>query len=231
MTDDTATQALQEVRAAPVTLNDAEKEMARIAASSDLMPEAYRGAKGRANAFIAYELAQRLGMPLLAVAQHLHIIHGRPTWSSSFLVAAINQSRMFASALRYEEEKVERPRINEHGDETGAKLVTWWAMRAYAHEHDGERVYGPWVSLQMAEDEGWLQRKGSKWKTMPETMLRYRAAAFFARTVCPELTMGFLTGEEAHDAYAGRQSTVSVTDLNRALGAIDGEATVEGATE
>lgn len=228
---DTETQALQEVRQAPATLHDAEKEMARIAASSDLMPEAYRGPEGRANAFIAFELARRLGMPLLAVAQNLHIIHGKPTWSSTFLVAAINQSRMFASALRYEEEKVEVPRLDEHGDDTGQKMVRWWAMRAYAHEHDGERVYGPWVSLQMAEDEGWLKRKGSKWQTMPELMLRYRAAAFFARSVCPELTMGFLTGEEAHDAYAGRQSTVSVTDLNRALGAIDGEAQIEGATE
>lgn len=39
----------------------------------------------------------------------------------------------------------------------------------------------------------------SKWKTMPQIMLRYRAASFFARMNCPELTLGFYTQEEVID--------------------------------
>ena len=34
---------------------------------------------------------------------------------------------------------------------------------------------------------------------MPQIMLRYRAASFFARMNCPELTLGFYTQEEVID--------------------------------
>lgn len=48
----------------------------------------------------------------------------------------------------------------------------------------------------MAKSEGWLGKNGSKWQTMPQIMLRYRAASFFGRMNCPELTMGIYTKEE-----------------------------------
>lgn len=53
------------------------------------------------------------------------------------------------------------------------------------------------VDMQMAKDEGWLTKNGSKWKTMPALMLRYRAASFFSSLNCPELTLGLYTKEEA----------------------------------
>ena len=42
-------------------------------------------------------------------------------------------------------------------------------------------------------------KNGSKWKTMPQLMLRYRAASFFSSLNCPELTMGIYTKEEIED--------------------------------
>jgi len=51
----------------------------------------------------------------------------------------------------------------------------------------------------MAEAEGWLGKAGSKWKTMPELMLAYRAAAFWTRLNCPEVSMGLHTSEERED--------------------------------
>lgn len=51
------------------------------------------------------------------------------------------------------------------------------------------------MTLRMAEMEQW---KG-KWKSMPELMLKYRAAAFFIRTVAPEILFGLYTQEEAVD--------------------------------
>ena len=51
----------------------------------------------------------------------------------------------------------------------------------------------------MAKKEGWFNKSGSKWQTMPEQMLRYRAAAFWQRVYCPEISMGFMTTEEAED--------------------------------
>ena len=56
-------------------------------------------------------------------------------------------------------------------------------------------------NMQIAKDEGWLGKNGSKWKTMPQLMLRYRAASFFSSLNCPELTMGIYTKEEIEDGY------------------------------
>jgi hypothetical protein len=53
--------------------------------------------------------------------------------------------------------------------------------------------------MQMAESEGWTKKNGSKWRTMPNQMLRYRAAAFWQRVYCPEISMGLMTAEEAED--------------------------------
>ena len=53
--------------------------------------------------------------------------------------------------------------------------------------------------MQMAKDEGWSTKSGSKWRTMPEQMMKYRAAAFFARVYCPNVLMGFQTTDEIND--------------------------------
>jgi hypothetical protein len=54
--------------------------------------------------------------------------------------------------------------------------------------------------MAMAKAEGWLTKSGSKWQTMPELMLRYRAAAFFARLYAPDITLGMATTEELRDS-------------------------------
>jgi hypothetical protein len=51
----------------------------------------------------------------------------------------------------------------------------------------------------MAKNEGWSTKSGSKWKTMPELMLRYRAAAFLIRTTAPEIGLGLYTTDELKD--------------------------------
>ena len=63
---------------------------------------------------------------------------------------------------------------------------------------DGENVCGTDVTMTMAKAEGWLSNP--KWKSMPEQMLAYRAAAFFARVYCPDALMGILVAGEAEDA-------------------------------
>jgi hypothetical protein len=55
------------------------------------------------------------------------------------------------------------------------------------------------VDMAMAKAEGWIDKTGSKWKTMPQLMLRYRAATFFGRVYCPEILMGMHTEEEVED--------------------------------
>ena len=76
----------------------------------------------------------------------------------------------------------------------------------------GEKIKGPVVTIEMAKAEGWYNKNGSKWKTMPDLMLRYRAAAFFARTYLPDLLLGLQSVDEIRDitvdATTGEVKTV-----------------------
>jgi hypothetical protein len=75
-----------------------------------------------------------------------------------------------------------------------------WGCYAYAIDKmTGEELQGPKVTIGMAKKEGWFSKTGSKWQTMPQLMLHYRAAAFFQRTYAPEISMGLMTSEEIQD--------------------------------
>ncbi len=70
-----------------------------------------------------------------------------------------------------------------------------------------EKLTGPLVTIALAKKEGWYNKRGkdgkeliSKWQSMPELMLRYRAAAWFVRTHAPEIAMGLQTVEEVRDS-------------------------------
>lgn len=63
----------------------------------------------------------------------------------------------------------------------------------------GETLTGPVVSMQMAKAEGWIDKGGSKWRTMPELMLRYRAGTFFGRLYAPDVLLGLYTQDETLD--------------------------------
>lgn len=153
---------------------------------SNLLPLIYKD--NIPNCMLAMELATRTGMNELMVMQNLHIIQGKPSWSSTFAIAVINSSKRFKTA------------VNFRVDGTGDAL----SCVAYATGHDGEVYESPKITMAMAAAEEWLSKKGSKWKTMPELMIRYRAAAFFGRLFCPELLLGMQTEDEVIDVVSER---------------------------
>ena len=198
---------------------------ANLLASSTLVPAAYRkviekldkfgnvkesreNPNALANAVVALNMAQRMGADPLMVMQNLYIVEGRPSWSSQWIIAAINGSGRF-SPLRFD--------IKETGKKTVERTETVWengsrstvtkkvdildkVCIAWAIEKEtGERLESPKVSIEMAVKEGWYTKTGSKWQTMDEVMLRYRTASFFGKLYAPELLMGLQTVEEAQD--------------------------------
>lgn len=78
-------------------------QMAKALASSTIVPATFQ--KNDANCLIAIEQAQRLRVSPLMVMQNLYVIQGRPSWSSKFLIAAINNSGKFDMELQFEETK------------------------------------------------------------------------------------------------------------------------------
>lgn len=196
---------------------------ARLLAASTLVPAQYRqfNEKKRgseidiienpsaiANCVVALNMAQRMRADPLMVMQNLYVVEGRPSWSSQWIIAAINGCGRF-SPLRFEltdlgekeveysvTEWVDRQRVNKKLKTT----IRNWQCVAWAIElATGDRVDSPKVSMEMAVKEGWYGKSGSKWQTMEEVMLRYRTASFFGKLYAPELLMGMQSVEEAQD--------------------------------
>ena len=173
------------------------QRMAKALASSTLVPDAYRGEANLGNCIIALELSQRIGASVMAVMQSMVPIHGKPTWSASFLIATVNSCGRF-SPMRFRW--------------VGKEGTDEWGCRAYAVERDSNlELVGALVNINMAKIEGWYGKSGSKWKTMPEQMLQYRAGAFWCRTYAPEIALGMHTSEEIQDTPATQQVVQSVT--------------------
>jgi hypothetical protein len=162
---------------------EAAQRMAKLLMASSIVPQQYQN--NLANCTVALEMANRMGASPLLVMQNLYIVHGNPGWSSKFLIATLNACGKF-SPLRYRE-------FGEEGTDD-------WGCYAYAIDKmTGEELQGPKVTIGMAKKEGWFSKTGSKWQTMPQLMLHYRAAAFFQRTYAPEISMGLMTSEEIQD--------------------------------
>ena len=170
------------------------QRQAKALSMSTVIPKEYQN--NIPNTLVALEMAQRIGASPLMVMQNLHIIHGKPSWSSTFIIAALNSCGRF-TALRFVAEKDK--------------------CRAVANEiATGEVLEGPWITLEMAKSEGWSTKPGSKWKTMPDLMMRYRAAAFFGRLYAPEIMMGMYTEYEQNDIQP-----VKATEIQELLKPID----------
>jgi hypothetical protein len=158
---------------------------AKLMAASTLVPKEYQG--NLPNCVIALNMAQRVGADPLMVCQNLVIVHGRPTWSAQFLIATVNTCGRF-SALRYEF--------------FGKTNSDDWGCRAWAIEKaTGEKLVGTDVTIAIAKKEGWYGKNGSKWQSIPQQMLMYRAGSWWTRAYAPELSMGLHTADEMNDVY------------------------------
>jgi hypothetical protein len=181
------------------------QRIAKALASSTLIPPQFQGQQGFANCLVALEIANRMRMSPFQVMQNLHIIHGRPSWSSQFIIGLINGCGRF-SPLRYE--------MTGKGETLACTAVA-------TELSTGEELRGPEVSMSMAKREGWATKSGSKWATMPELMCRYRAAAFFGRIYIPELLVGIQTQEEVLDVepvtISEAPAKASIDELNQKI--------------
>ena len=181
----------------------------KMLASSDLVPKQFQN--NIPNCVIALNIASRLGADPFAVLQSLYIVHGRPAWSSQFLIAMVNASGRY-SPLQF--------RMTGQGD--SAACVAW-----ARHLETDEVVEGPEVSIKMAKAEGWYTKSGSKWQTLPKLMLMYRSAGFFARLYCPDLCLGMRTMEEESDiGKTAKEPPVFTASPTQTVTKVDGEDTV-----
>lgn len=156
--------------------------VAMMLSKSTIVPQSYQGKPE--DCFIAVEMAGRMNTSPLFIMQNLYVVKGKPSWAGQACMAMITACGKFRN--------VKHVYTGERGKDSRGCYVE--ATRI----SDGEVLRGTEITMQMAKDEGWLSN--SKWRSMPEQMLGYRAASFFARMFCPEAMMGLQTTEEIYDA-------------------------------
>lgn len=166
----------------------------KMFASSSLVPQAYQGKP--MDCAIAVDMANRMGLSPMMVMQNLWVVMGKPSWSGQACKALVEGSGRFKN--------VKHVYTGERGEDS------WGCYLEAVRIEDGELVKGVEVTIQMAKDEGWMSKNGSKWKTMPELMLAYRASAFFARVHIPNALMGLHVEGEAEDV--SKSERVEVID-------------------
>ena len=170
--------------------------MAEMLSKSTSIPQSYQNKP--ADCLLAIDLANRLGLSPITIMQNSQIIQGNFSWKGVACKALIENSGRYKKT-RYVE--------------VGTKGTDDWGMYLQAIDKEGEEINGVTVTIGMAKKEGWYSKNGSKWQTMPELMLKYRASAFFMRTECATSSMGFLTTEELEDISVDTNNKSNLTNL------------------
>lgn len=163
-------------------------KLAKVAqglANSKLVPQSFRGDTW--GIMIAMEMANRMHMGLLNVLQNMYIVQGKPSWSGQFCISAINGCGMF-EPLEFIWYK------DDQGNVTGCSAQA-------VNRATGKLCVGAPITNETVTKFGWDAKSGSMWNIpgQREQMFMYRAAAFFARTFCPEVLGGLYTKEENMD--------------------------------
>lgn len=162
-----------------------EQRKAKAFVATDFFPTHLRKGNETANigtAIIVLDLAQRMNIGALEVAQSIYIIHGKPSFETKFLVARLNSSGLLKGRLQ--------TIISPDGNSAHCEAID---------AQTGQLLKGTTITMEMARREGWLSKNGSKWQTMPELMMKYRAQSFFINEFFPEVKYGLKTSDEAED--------------------------------
>ena len=175
------------------------QRQAKSLCQSQLVPSQYQGQNGLPNCLVALEMSKRMNLSPLVVMQNLNVIHGRPTWSAQFITSNIMGCGRFKN-FDY---------IVQGKDES--LVVQCQATRV----EDNKLIKGTAVSMRIAKQEGWT--KNSKYSSMPELMLKNRAATFFGRQYIPDLLLGVQTSEEVINIVTEpiNVSESSVTEVSK----------------
>lgn len=166
--------------------------IAQNLANSTLIPQAFQ--KKPMDCLIAIDMSNRMNVSPMFVLQNLSVIRGVPSWSGQACISLINACGRFKN--------VKPVYTGEVGKESRACHFEAIDIKS------GETVVGTTIDWNMIKAEGW--DKNSKWKTMTDQMLAYRAASFFARVYCPMALMGCRVEGEVEDISANKEVTKAI---------------------
>lgn len=183
----------------------AQMKVAEMLSRTAFVPKAFQGKPE--DCLVALDMAGRLELNPLAVFPDIYVIDGRSSFSSKFLIALVNRSGRF-SRIQFDCGTDGTAEVTygawEYGSKTPKKtrvvVPNVYAVASFSDLTTGERYESPRVDMAFADRNGWVEKPGSKWQTMPEIMTRYRAASILIKSVCPEIVMGLEFADDLLDA-------------------------------
>ena len=207
-----------------------------ILAESTIIPAHYKGNKG--DIFVAVQTAYRMNLDPMMVMQGTYVIQGKLGMTSAFAISLANSSGLFVGGIRY--------RIQELGEDIESsvefynngtkdkKKVQFSNIQVTAYTNlksNGEEISYT-IGMKEAIAEGWTIKAGNKYQSLPELMLRYRAATLLIRTHAPEVINGMHMTEELDNVQSAKtmrmvESQSPVAQKNKAASLLDSFLEVE----
>ena len=151
--------------------------VAKAFSMSTMVPAAYQGKPE--NCMIALMYSEQLGEPAMLVFQEMAPINGRPSTSARFAISRANKSGLLQGPISWKSKG------------TGDALE----VTATAVMRETGEVITAVVTMKEAAADGWT--RNPKYKSIPEQMLRWRAATRLINLYMPEVLFGLGVREEA----------------------------------
>lgn len=208
------------VQTSTIEVLDKLLKYAEVFAESTIVPKHYRGNKG--SILIALQTAHRMNLDPMMVMQGTYEIHGKLGMTSAFAIALANTSGLITGGIRY--------KIENLGADIENKSETFRNIQVTAYTNlksNGEEISYT-IGMKEAIAEGWTSN--TKYKSLPELMLRYRAATLLIRTHAPEVLNGMHMTEEIEDVQSAktmRTVEIPVVQTNKAGSLLDSFLEVE----
>lgn len=175
-------------------------QMAQMFARSQFVPETFKDKPE--NCLIALDLALSLKLKPTSLFPHLYVIHGRPALSAQFMIALVNRSEKF-SLISWDEGEDGYFEYEAYGKTLRA--VNYYAQAYFTERSTGKEYRSTRVDVKLARANGWFGKDGSKWKTMPREMCRWRSASWLIKNYAPETVFGLDFADELEDFDATPQ--------------------------
>ncbi len=179
-------------------------------AEADIIPMHYR--RKKSEIFIAVQTAHRMNLDPMMVMQGTYVIHGKLGMSSAFAISLANSSGLLKGGITYDVKDNDKElkgsytyKGKDGKNATGYRTVKDIEVTAYATLKSTEEIISYTITMRAVNEEGWLSNP--KYKSLPELMLRYRAATFLMRTHIPQVLNGMHMTEELQDVQTAKDIT------------------------
>lgn len=175
---------------------DAVQRWAKLFLTADVIPAEWLKTDQKtalARVVVCLQLAESKKINPLLLLQNVDFIAGKLCWKSTFILQLLRAAGWRSYEFRFAGD----PRSDDfwQNEKNGCQFLA-------KNPESGKIEEGTFISVGMVKKEGWKDRKGSKWQSMPEQMFKYRAAAFFCRSNAPEVLAGFYSQDEMADIVA-----------------------------